>query len=103
MAKFEDIACSIIFVLCAFFTMFSSIGVSLSIGKLEYNRVFSCILYTPTVKLHAIVTAGVYFVIFLDEFGESRAFTAWIGSLNYAVLCTSGTRLQSLTAAPCIY
>lgn len=36
-------------------------------------------------------TAGVYFVEVLDEFQDSRAHTAWVGSILNAQTCFAGT------------
>ncbi len=35
-------------------------------------------------------TVSVYYVAFLDVFGETRGTTAWISALNMGALCCSG-------------
>ena len=40
------------------------------------------------------VGMGLYYVTFLEVFQQSHAVTAWVGSLNYAVLCVTGKFLD---------
>lgn len=34
-----------------------------------------------------------FYVIFLEVFNESKGLTAWIGSINYGMMCAVGTYL----------
>ena len=53
-------------------------------------------LLIPTAFLIHFITSGVsysiglYYVTFLEVFGETAALTSWVGSLNYAALCATG-------------
>ena len=38
------------------------------------------------------IAMGAYYVTFLEVFQKSHGVTAWIGSLNFAVLCLTGKR-----------
>ena len=41
-------------------------------------------------------TFSVYFVVFLEAFQEGKGFTAWIGSINYGMLCAVGKSSNQL-------
>ena len=49
------------------------------------------LIFVGVVTIYGLsTTVGVFHVIFLEEFGESNAVTAWIGSINTATTMFSG-------------
>ena len=62
-------------------------------GPRSWIVAFAC-LGAAAMVMGVGYTSGVYFVVFVEEFKESRGKTALIASMNYGVLCVVGMYLS---------